>query len=244
MAHRLASFSTMNRKLAAPVVNAVVLRVARPPGDAAVAPRGPTPDCWSLPGGFVREGESLDERDAPPPAREGRRRATSGTSSSSTRHRRPTPTPSCGCSTSRYLALHPARRRARRCRPTPSGTRSTRCRRSRSATPTRSHRAHERLRGKLSYSNVAFALAPRALHAARARRGLRGGARLRRRRDAPAPRARARRPHRADRRRGAAPAGGRPRSSVHATTSSSSRARSRRSGRQRGARGRAPAPSA
>src|SRR3712207_726976 len=63
MPHRLALFSTMNRKLAAPVVNAVVLRV----GDDRLETllwrrvRVPAADCWSLPGGFVREGEALDE---------------------------------------------------------------------------------------------------------------------------------------------------------------------------------------
>jgi 8-oxo-dGTP diphosphatase len=48
----------MNRKLAAPVVNAVVLRV-----DGGLQTllwrRADMPDLWSLPGGFVRDGESL-----------------------------------------------------------------------------------------------------------------------------------------------------------------------------------------
>lgn len=48
----------MNRKLAAPVVNAVVLRV-----DGGLQTllwrRADVPDLWSLPGGFVRDGESL-----------------------------------------------------------------------------------------------------------------------------------------------------------------------------------------
>jgi ADP-ribose pyrophosphatase YjhB (NUDIX family) len=58
----------MTRKLAAPVVNAVVLRVsdAWMRGGAQLETLlwrrsdGPAEDCWSLPGGFVREGETLD----------------------------------------------------------------------------------------------------------------------------------------------------------------------------------------
>ena len=66
----------MTRKLAAPVVNAVVLRVGA--DDPTLVPgiqgqgaggrletllwrRSDDSGCWSLPGGFVREGESLDE---------------------------------------------------------------------------------------------------------------------------------------------------------------------------------------
>src|SRR5690349_5018296 len=59
--HTIASFSTVDRKLAAPVVNAVVFRVADGLGTLLWRrPRGPSADCWSLPGGFVREGESLE----------------------------------------------------------------------------------------------------------------------------------------------------------------------------------------
>src|SRR5829696_2118529 len=55
----------MSRKLAAPVVNAVVLRVA-PSGEPRLETLlwrrsdGGEQPCWSLPGGFVRDGESLD----------------------------------------------------------------------------------------------------------------------------------------------------------------------------------------
>ena len=48
----------MDRKLAAPVVNAVVLRVTDRL-ETLLWRRSDDPDCWSLPGGFVREGESL-----------------------------------------------------------------------------------------------------------------------------------------------------------------------------------------
>src|SRR5688500_3576218 len=58
MARRLACFSTMNRKLAAPVVNAVVLRVGAGL-ETLLWRRADMPDRWSLPGGFVRDGESL-----------------------------------------------------------------------------------------------------------------------------------------------------------------------------------------
>jgi len=53
----------MDRKLAAPVVNAVVLRVADRRLETLLWRRSrlPAADCWSLPGGFVREGESLEE---------------------------------------------------------------------------------------------------------------------------------------------------------------------------------------
>lgn len=49
----------MDRKLAAPVVNAVVLR-ASTRLETLLWRRSDTTDCWSLPGGFVREGESLE----------------------------------------------------------------------------------------------------------------------------------------------------------------------------------------
>ncbi len=50
----------MDRKLAAPVVNAVVFRVSdRLETLLWRRSRPPAADCWSLPGGFVREDESL-----------------------------------------------------------------------------------------------------------------------------------------------------------------------------------------
>jgi len=52
----------MDRKVAAPVVNAVVLRVGGPRARLeTLLWRRPDGDRWSLPGGFVREGESLEE---------------------------------------------------------------------------------------------------------------------------------------------------------------------------------------
>jgi ADP-ribose pyrophosphatase YjhB (NUDIX family) len=45
---------------------------------------------------------------------------------------------------------------------TPSGIRSTRCRRSRSTTSRSCSPGRERLRAKLSYTNIGFALAPRS----------------------------------------------------------------------------------
>jgi 8-oxo-dGTP diphosphatase len=51
----------MDRKLAAPVVNAVVLRVGGRSRLETLLWRRPDGDRWSLPGGFVRDGESLDE---------------------------------------------------------------------------------------------------------------------------------------------------------------------------------------
>ena len=52
----------MDRKVAAPVVNAVVLRVSdRLETLLWRRSAPPAADCWSLPGGFVREGEGLQE---------------------------------------------------------------------------------------------------------------------------------------------------------------------------------------
>ena len=60
----------------------------------------------------------------------------------------------------RLPRARPARRRSLRARPTRAGTRSTTSRRPPSTTARSSTRARERLRGKLSYSNIGFALAP------------------------------------------------------------------------------------
>jgi ADP-ribose pyrophosphatase YjhB (NUDIX family) len=149
----------MTRKLAAPVVNAVVLRVAgrletllwrrsRPPAEA----------CWSLPGGFVREGETLDAAmrrhllEKVGVAEVGHLEQLDTTSSADTH-------PDLWLLDVAHLAL------------IPSGTEpelppDTRWHPVSDLPPiafghaAAVHRAHERLRGKLSFSNIAFALMP------------------------------------------------------------------------------------
>jgi 8-oxo-dGTP diphosphatase len=141
--------------LAAPVVNAVVLRVTdrletllwrRPEG------------TWSLPGGFVREGESLDEAT--------RRHLASKVGVTVVGHLEQLDTRASAGSHPElwlldigYLALVP---------PGAEGTLppDTAWHPVADLPPIAFghedsvHRAHDRLRGKLSYSNVAFALAP------------------------------------------------------------------------------------
>ncbi len=85
--------------------------------------------------------------------------------------------------------------------------------------------ARERLRAKLSYTNVGFALAPDDVHDLRAARVLRRRARSRRLADEPAPRPAPPRPPHRDRRSDgipAEPAAGPPPSSASTTTSSRS----------------------
>ena len=149
----------MNRKLAAPVVNAVVLRVADGLETLLWRRSGPpAADCWSLPGGFVREGESLDAAmrrhllEKVGVARVGHLEQLDSTASADTH-------PDLWLLDVAHLALIP-----RDCR-------------SELPPDTEWHpvedlppiafgharavaRAHERLKGKLSYSNAAFALAP------------------------------------------------------------------------------------
>ena len=85
----------------------------------------------------------------------------------------------------------------RRCRPTRRGIRSTACpRRSRSTTSRSCSTGRERLRAKLSYTNIGFALAPRSFSISELTSHLHGRARLRRRSHQPAARARAPRPAR------------------------------------------------
>lgn len=154
----------MNRKLAAPVVNAVVLRAAAtldgPRLETLLWRRAaePEPGCWSLPGGFVRDGESLDGAM--------RRHLLEKVGVSEVGHVEQLDTtaqaethPELWLLDIAHLAL------------IPSGTEPE-------LPPDTSwhpvdglpriafghaeavHRAHDRLRGKLSYSNVAFALTP------------------------------------------------------------------------------------
>ena len=141
--------------LAAPVVNAVVLRVSdrletllwrRPDGN------------WSLPGGFVREGESLDDAT--------RRHLASKVGVTVVGHLEQLDTrasadthPELWLLDTTYLALIPPG--VQGALPPDTAWQAV------TALPPIAfghegavHRAHERLRGKLSYSNVAFALAP------------------------------------------------------------------------------------
>src|SRR3954454_3158506 len=144
-----------NRRLAAPVVNGVVLRVdgrletllwRRPEG------------AWSLPGGFVRRGESLDEAMRRHLAakvgvtRVGHVEQLDSTASAGTH-------PELWLLDVAHLVLLP-----RGCEPAelPSDTEWHPV----DALPEVAFghadavaRAHDRLRGKLSYSNIAFALA-------------------------------------------------------------------------------------
>ena len=146
--------SAPRHPLAAPVVNAVVLRVT----DRLETLLWRRPDeTWSLPGGFVREGESLDDAT--------RRHLASkvgvtvvghlelDTRASADTH------PELWLLDTAYVALIPpgaqgelppdtAWHPVADVPPVAFGHEGA------------VHRAHERLRGKLSYSNVAFALAP------------------------------------------------------------------------------------
>jgi 8-oxo-dGTP diphosphatase len=144
--------------LAAPVVNAVVLRVTdrletllwRRPDDTAV-------EHWSLPGGFVREGESLDDAT--------RRHLASKVGVTVVGHLEQLDTrasanthPELWLLDTAYVALIPPG--AQGALPPDTAWHPV------ADLPPIAfghegavHRAHERLRGKLSYSNVAFALA-------------------------------------------------------------------------------------
>ena len=141
--------------LAAPVVNAVVLRVT----DRLETLLWRRPDgTWSLPGGFVREGESLDDAT--------RRHLASKVGVTVVGHLEQLDTrasadthPELWLLDTTYLALIPpgvqgalppdtAWHPVTDLPPIAFGHEGA------------VHRAHERLRGKLSYSNVAFALAP------------------------------------------------------------------------------------
>ena len=152
----------MSRKLAAPVVNAVVLRAAQGSGtglETLLWRRSDGhADCWSLPGGFVRDGESL--------AGAMRRHllekvgvAEVGhleqlhTSTSADTH------PELWVVDVAHLALLPTGSEPELPPDTSwhplSGLPPIAFGHAEAV-----RRAHERLRGKLSYSNVAFALAP------------------------------------------------------------------------------------
>jgi 8-oxo-dGTP diphosphatase len=147
--------SSPRHPLAAPVVNAVVLRVT----DRLETLLWRRPDAsWSLPGGFVREGESLDGAT--------RRHLASKVGVTVVGHLEQLDTrasadthPELWLLDTTYVALIPpgaqgelppdtAWHPVADLPPVAFGHAGA------------VHRAHERLRGKLSYSNVAFALAP------------------------------------------------------------------------------------
>jgi ADP-ribose pyrophosphatase YjhB (NUDIX family) len=143
--------------LAAPVVNAVVLRVTDRL-ETLLWRRPETDELWSLPGGFVREGESLDDAT--------RRHLASKVGVTVVGHLEQLDTrasagthPELWLLDTAYVAL---------VRPGPDGglPPDTAWHPVAALPPIAFghegavHRAHERLRGKLSYSNVAFALAP------------------------------------------------------------------------------------
>jgi ADP-ribose pyrophosphatase YjhB (NUDIX family) len=146
----------VDRKLAAPVVNAVVLRVTD--RLETLLWRRSDHDCWSLPGGFVREGESLE--------RAMRRHLLEKVGVSDLGHLEQLEStaaadthPDLWLLDVGYMALIP--RGAEPALPPDTEWHPV------GALPRIAFghellvaHAHERLRGKLSYSNVAFALAP------------------------------------------------------------------------------------
>jgi 8-oxo-dGTP diphosphatase len=141
--------------LAAPVVNAVVLRVT---DRLETLLWRRADDTWSLPGGFVREGESLDDAT--------RRHLASKVGVTVVGHLEQLDThasanthPELWLLDTAYVALVPPGAQGKL--PPDTAWHPV------AALPPIAfgheaavHRAHERLRGKLSYSNVAFALAP------------------------------------------------------------------------------------
>ena len=149
-----------------------VLPAIRSPPRSSTPSSCASPTAWRRCSGAARDeatvvaarrvrarGRVARRRDAPAPRVEGRRhRRRAPRAARHARERRHAPR--AVAARRRLPRAHPARREPASCRPTPSGTRSP-------ALPPIAfghegavHRAHERLRGKLSYSNVAFALAP------------------------------------------------------------------------------------
>ena len=150
--------SRPTHRLAAPVVNAVVLRVTeRLETLLWRRSRAPAKDCWSLPGGFVRQGESLEGAM--------RRHLAEKVGVTDVGHLEQLDSHSADTHPElwlldvSYLALIP--RGAEPHLPPDTEWHPV------DALPSVAfghagavHRAHDRLRGKLSYSNVAHALAP------------------------------------------------------------------------------------
>jgi ADP-ribose pyrophosphatase YjhB (NUDIX family) len=150
----------MDRKLAAPVVNAVVLRVADGRLETLLWRRAAEPeaDCWSLPGGFVRDGESLDDAM--------RRHLVAKVGVRSVGHLEQLDTTASADTHPELWLLDVAHLALLAAGTGPELPRDTEWHPVAGLPPIAFghagavHRAHERLRGKLSYSNVAFALAP------------------------------------------------------------------------------------
>ena len=144
----------MDRKLAAPVVNAVVLRVTD--RLETLLWKRSDDDCWSLPGGFVREGESLE--------RAMRRHLLEKVGVSDVAHLEQLESRSAADTHPQlwlldigYLALIPS---SSELPPDTEWHPVDALPRIAFGHADAVYRAHERLRGKLSYSNAAFALVP------------------------------------------------------------------------------------
>ena len=148
----------MNRKLAAPVVNAVVLRVGARGLETLLWRRTDGDGLWSLPGGFVREGETLADAirrhlvEKVGVARVGHVEQLDTTSSAESH-------PELWLLDVAHVVLLPLGAE-------PTLPRDTEWHPLSDLPPIAFghadavHRAHDRLKGKLSYSNVAFALVP------------------------------------------------------------------------------------
>ena len=180
--------------------------------------REPFRGSWSLPGGTLGRGRDARELDPPAPRDEGRR-ARGRPPRAARDVERPGAAPRALGARDRLPRARPARCRPARPGGHARGTRSTRCPRRRSTTASIVLAGRERLRGKLSYSNIGVRARARDVHARRAARRLRGRARLRGLGDEPQARARsgaARSSRSADGARTGRPAVARPRSSASA----------------------------
>ena len=157
-----------------------------------------SPARWSLPGGELAEGETLEQSIRRHLATKVDVRELAHLEQLETRSD-PDRNPLRWELATAYLGLVPERRRPRASRRTRAGTRSTSCRRSRSTTSRSCSPAASACAAKLSYTNIGFALAPDDVHDLRAARPLPRRARPRPLGDEPPARAAAPPPARADR---------------------------------------------